>query len=368
MEYGIYQPMKYATAKTTDILKKALNSPDYGLQLKRDGASYVWAKDMDGSVHLYGDKISKKDGNVIDKIENVPHMKYFAEKYFPVGTALIVEMCAHVNYTTGDLIERTKSSYVNGIMLCTPDNAVERQARYGVMEAYMFDVLFWSNTDIASMNCADRITHMESIYKGLCAEAAKDGNSCDWFTMAETIYEDKDEAITRWIDQGEEGGVLKLLHSSGRLSAKHHVRQIGQTAARPMHVTYKIKQVDSIDVFVTGIQMPDKEYTGLIENAKYFDSEGNPINRLYALGLANAFEIGVYDEDGNVRHIGTVASGLDDVIRNEMAVIPDKFIDEVISVTCMSIDKENFTLRHPRFSQMRPDKDKKDCTLSEAIK
>lgn len=368
MEYGVYQPQKYATAKTMDILKAALNSPDYGIQLKRDGASYVWAKDLDGSVHLYGDRISKKDGKVIDKIDNVPHMKQFAEKYFPVGTALIVEMCAHYDYTRGVPIERTKSSYVNGIMLCTPKKASDRQAQYGVMEAYLFDVLFWSDTDIASADCADRITHMEAIFKGLHAEAAADGDKAEWFTIAETIYENKDEVITKWLAEGEEGGVLKLLRTNGILKAKHHLRQIGETAARPMHVTYKVKQVDQVDVFVTGIVMPDKEYTGQAENARFFDKDGTPVNRLWALGYANAFAIGAYDDEGNLRHIGTVASGLNDEIRKDMAENPDNYIEEVISVTCMSVDKEGHTLRHPRFTQMRPDKATKDCTFSEVFR
>lgn len=363
MEYGIYQPMKYATARSMDILKEALNSEDYGIQLKRDGASYVWAKDMDGSVHLYGDKISKKTGAVIDKIDNVPHMKAYAEKYFPVGTQLVVEICAHVDYATGQPVERTKSSYVNGIMLCTPEKATARQEQYGYVEAYMFDLLFWSDTDIASMDYAGRYQHMCAIFKGLQCEAG-----AEWFTMAELITENKDEVIAEWLANGEEGGVLKLLHSMGRLSAKHHLRKIGETAARPMHVCYKIKQVDQVDVFVTGIEMPTPEYTGSIENAKYFDEDGKPVNRLYALGYANAFAIGAYDEDGCLRHIGTVASGLNDELRKDMAENPDNYIGEVISVTCMSVDKEGHSLRHPRFTQMRPDKSAVNCTFGEVFR
>lgn len=362
MEYGIYQPMKYATAKSMDILKDALNSEDYGIQLKRDGASYVWAKDLDGTVHLYGDRFSKKTGKVIDKIDNVPHMKKYAEKYFPVGTQLVVEICARADYATGRKIERTKSSYVNGIMLCSPDKAAARQENYGYVEAYMFDLLFWSDTDIASMDYAGRYKHMCAIFKGLqCEEQA------EWFTMAELITENKDEVIADWIANGEEGGVLKLLHSKGRLSAKHHLRQIGETAARPMHVTYKIKQVDTVDVVVTGIEMPTSTYTGDPANAKFHDEDGNPINRLYALGYANAFRIGCY-KDGELIEIGTVASGLNDKMRNEMACFPDRMVGEVISVTCMSVDKEGHSLRHPRFTQCRPDKAAINCTFEEVFR
>lgn len=357
MKYGIYQPMKYAVAKSTDILKAALNSPDYGIELKRDGASYVWAKNLDGTVHLYGDKISKKTGEVIDKIDNVPHMKKYAEAHFPVGTQLLVEICAKADYSIGREIDKTKSSFVNGIMLCTPANAVARQEKYGWVEAYLFDVLFWNNTDIANLDCADRYTHMCSIFKGLQCE-----QPANWFTLAEMITENKDEVIAEWLANGEEGGVLKLLHSTNKVSAAHVLRQIGQTAARPMHTTYKIKQVDQVDVIVTGIEMPTPEYTGQVENAKYFDTNGNPVNRLYALGYANAFRIGCYF-CGKIIEIGTVASGLNDELRKDMAENPDNYVGEVIAVTCMSVDKEGHSLRHPRFTQMRPDKSTINCTL-----
>lgn len=351
--------MKYATAKSMDILKEALANPNYGISLKRDGASYVWAKDTDGSVHLYGDRISKKTGKVIDKIDNVPHMKRYAEKYFPKETALVVEICAHYDYATGVAIDKTKSQYVNGIMLCTPQKAAARQEdALGPVEAYMFDVLFWDGMDIASMDFADRDTHAESIYKGLQAE-----EKADWFTRAVTYTEDKDELIAEWIANGEEGGVLKMMHSTGRLSAKHHLRQIGETAARPMHVTYKIKQVDTVDVVITSIQFPSKEYLGKDpENYPYRDEDGNPVNRLWKLGYANGFAIGICDKEGRLYTIGTVASGLTDELREALAKNPGKYQGMVVEVECMSVDKEARTLRHPRFMRFRPDKSMEQCT------
>ncbi len=358
MEYSILQPMKYATAKSMDILKEALESDDYAIQLKRDGASYVWTKDLDGTVHLYGDKISKKTGEVIDKIANVPHMATYAEKHFPPGTAIIVEICAHCDYSTGTPVEKTKSQYVNGIMLCTGPRAAARQVNFGPVEAYAFDMLFWSDTDIASMDFEDRDTHLNAVFKGLQAE-----EKADWFTKAETIRENKAEKIAEWLANGEEGGVLKLLRSKGRLSAKHHVRQIGETAARPMHVTYKIKQVDTTDVVITSVQMPSKPYQGKDpENYPYRDEDGNPVNRLWALGYANSFGIGVYDKDGHLYNIGSVASGLDDALREHAAKNPNDYIGQVIEVECMSIDKEGRSLRHPRLMRFRPDKSAEQCT------
>lgn len=356
MEYGIYQPMKYAVARSTDVLKAALNSPDYAIQLKRDGASYVWAKNLDGTVHLYGDRISKKTGEIVDKIDNVPHLKKYAEQHFPCGSQIIVELCAHYDYSDGRPLKRTKSKYVNGIMLCTPDKAVARQEATAPIEAYAFDLLFWGGIDYASKDFAIRDETLDRVFKLLQEE-----EHAEWFTKAETITENKDEVIINWLANGEEGGVLKLLHSNRKISAAHALRKIGATAARPMHTTYKIKQVDQVDVIVTGIEMPTSEYTGQIENARYFDEEGNPINRLYALGYANAFRIGCYF-CGSVIEIGTVASGLNDELRKDMAENPDNYIGEVISVTCMSIDYTNRSLRHPRFTEMRPDKAAINCT------
>lgn len=358
MIYGIYQPMKYATAKSMDILKEALASEDYAIQLKRDGASYVWAKDANGSVHLYGDKFSRKTGEVIDKIDNVPHLKEFAEKYFPNESAMVVEMCAHYNYTSGQPVERTESRYVNGVMLCTPSKATERQLSLGPLEAYAFDLLFWGGEDYASKDFEDRDKALDEIYK----ELNMVGGHPRWFAKAETIKENKADVIAGWLAAGEEGGVLKLLRSTGRLVAKHHLRSIGETAARPMHVTYKIKQVDTVDVVIMGIEMPTKEYTGKDpENYKYRDEEGNPVNRLWYLGYANAFVIGVYAGDSLIK-IGTVASGLDDATREQAALHPDEFVGAVIEVDCMSIDKAGRSLRHPRLMRFRPDKDQRHCT------
>lgn len=347
-EYKIWQPMKYATAKKSEVLQSALNDPNYCIQLKKDGCSYTWAKDPDGSVHLYGDKISKKTGNVIDKIDNVAHMKEFAETWFPIGTQILIE----IRYGSS-------SADVNSIMLALPPKANQRQVG-NLAKAYIFDILFWENESVFEKDFADRWALCERIYNMF---------SCDelpaWLELADTVYENKSEAIAGWLAAGEEGGVLKMLHSTKKTSAAHHVREIGATAARPMNTTFKIKQVDTVDVVIMGVEMPTSTYTGKDpENHAYKDEDGNAVNRLWALGMANSFTIGVYD-NGELRKIGTVASGLDDTIRLAAAENPDEFIGEVIEVDCMSKDNAAKTLRHPRLMKMRPDKAAENCILSE---
>ena len=356
-KYGVYQPMKYAIAKKQELLNDALQSDNYGMELKVDGSSYVWAKDMDGSVHLYGDKISKKTGEVIDKIDNMPHMKEYAEKNFPNGSQVIVEIWSKYNWTARKWEEHSSSKFVNSIMLCGPEKAAARQEEVGPCGAYMFDVLFWDGEPICDRDFADRYEFKLGLKEKL--------PQVDWLTYAELITEHKSEKIAEWLSNGFEGGVLKLLHSTDKVSAKHALSNIGSTAKRPMHTTYKIKQVDTVDVVIMGIEMPTKPYTGTDpDNWKYRDDEGNPVNRLWALGMANAFSIGAFNENGELIKIGTVASGLNDEIRQMAADQPDDYVGEVIEVDCMSIDKNGKSLRHPRLMKFRPDKDSHHCTMS----
>ena len=363
--YKIWQPMKYATAKSKDILKDALNDPRYGIELKLDGASYSWTKDEDGSVHLYGDKISKKTGEIIDKIDNVPHLKRFAEKYFPKCSQILVEITCKYNWTEGKWEPHSNSKFVNSIMLSNPDKAVKRQNETEPCHAYMFDMLYWDGESIYSKDCIDRYNTMKQLYMAWVSENIAE----DWLECTTMYIDNKAELIAEWIANGEEGGVLKLLRSEGRLSAAHAVSEIGETARRPMHTSYKIKQCDTIDVIVMGFEFPEKEYKGKDpENAQYKDEDGNPINRLYALGMINAFKIGLLDKKTNeIVCIGTVASGLNDEIRLNAATNPSAYLSRVIECACMSIDKENHSLRHPRFIRFREDKAAEQCLMGDVF-
>lgn len=359
--YRLWQPMKYAVAKKPEILKEALASENYGIELKVDGSSYVWAKDLDGSVHLYGDRISKKTGEVIDKIDNMPHMKEFAERFFPAGSQLVVEIWSKYNWTANRWEEHSSSKYVNSIMLCKPEKAAARQAEIGPCGAYVFDVLYWGGKAYYTADFIDRYFFLKEL------EEEPTNQGYPWLSFANLIVENKDQVIAEWLANGFEGGVLKALRSEGKVSAKHAVSEIGATAKRPMHTTYKIKQVDTVDVVIMGVQMPTKEYTGKDpENYPYRDEEGNPVNRLWALNMINAFSIGLY-KDGQLIQIGTVASGLDDAMRSEAMAEPDEYIGKVIEVDCMSIDQAGHSLRHPRLMKMRPDKNPEACIWSDVF-
>jgi hypothetical protein len=361
-EYKIWQPMKYSTAKDQSILNAALASEDYCIQLKMDGASYVWAKDLDGSVHLYGDKISKKTNAIIDKIDNFEHMKKYAEDNFPLGTQFIVEICAYYDWKTvpPTRYEHSKSTFVTSITGALPKKANERQAQTELCEAYVFDILYWDNESYWDKDFAERLQK--------AADEIYNMPTADWLSTAITAWDNKQETITKWLADGNEGGVLKLLHSKGKYSAKQGVREIGQTAYRPAGTSYKIKQVDTVDLFIIGIQMPTKEYTGHDgENYPYQDEEGNPVNRLWYFNYANGFVVGAYDDEDKIVEIGTVASGLDDTIREDAAKNPKNWLNKVIEISCMSIDRNTHTIRHPVFKSVRTDREMTDIHIGDQI-
>ena len=349
--YRVLQPMKYSTSKKKEVLDAALADPNYCIQLKKDGSSYLLAKDLDGSVHLYSNRISKRTGEVIDKIENVPHLKSFARDNFPDGSQLLVEICYGES-----------SKDVNSIMLALPPKAIERQ-KDNLAGAYIFDILYWANESYWDKDFGERWDKVLNIVADWRADYQK---LPSWLTVAETHYTDKGAKLAEWLAAGEEGGVLKMLKSTKKTSAAHAVRELGATAGRPMNTTFKIKQVDTVDVIIIGVEMPTKEYTGKDpDNYQYRDEDDNPVNRLWKLGYANSFVIGALDKDGKIERIGTVASGLDDEMRAAAAADPDEFIGAVIEVDCMSIDKAARTLRHPRLMKMRPDKLASNCLIEE---
>ena len=363
-KYKIWQPMKYATAKKEELLEAALDDPNYGLQLKIDGASYVWAKDLDGSVHLYGDKISKKTGEIIDKIDNVPHMKEFAEQYFPDGTQFVVEVSYNYDWSSGKPQHqpRSNSKFVNSIMLSGPEKAIARQNETVKVCAYIFDCLYMNGEPIYKKDFADRYKVITNFWDELPMIAG-------WLDYAYLVTDEKRGLLASWMATGEEGGVLKLLHSTNKISAAHAVTEIGETAKRPMHTTYKIKQMDTIDAVCIGVCYPDKEYKGKNpETYQYRDEEGNPVNRLWALHMIDAIEIGLWDNDTQqFVKIGTVASGLDDEMRRTGFEDPNSLINHVFELTCMSVDKVSKTLRHPRLMYEREDKAPEQCLMSEVF-
>ena len=109
----------------------ALSSGNYVGQEKLDGYFYMMEKTDDGNIYLFSRSKSKKTGELTEKIDNVPHIKSWAEDNVPDGTILIGEI-----YVPGG-----KSKDCTRIMGCLPKNAIARQENEGFIHYYIHDCL-----------------------------------------------------------------------------------------------------------------------------------------------------------------------------------------------------------------------------------
>ena len=81
------------------------------------------------------------------------------------------------------------------------------------------------------------------------------------------------------------------------------------------------------------------------------------------IGKCRHIIIGAYDDEGNLKEIGTVSSGLTDEMRAHL----DDYVGKVVALQCMSIDRKEKTLRHPIVKAWRDDKNAAECKLSEVF-
>ena len=345
--------------KGTDSQLKACDDGTWFAQLKKDGALYMYVKGLNGENYLFGRTVSKKTGLLTEKGANVPHIiNAFSE--LPNETILLGEV-----YYPGKT-----SKDVTSIMGCLPEKAIERQEKsYGYIHYYVYDCLEYNGTSLLKYDNWTR-------YQVLC----KIWDKFDLYhpyafvkpflELAEVWESNIYGNIGIALRSGEEGMVVK------KKTAFYEPGKRPQTML-------KAKQVDNIDAVIIGFKDPVKEYTGKeIETWTYwynpktdkflngiFYGQGyEPITKHYYYGWKNAIEIGAYDSNGQLKSIGTIASGLTDYMREDMTSHPEKYLHKVCEIQCMMKDNKEQTLRHGFFLQIREDKNETDCKISEIFK
>ena len=325
--------MLYSKAPEEEKARELLSSKKYIGQEKIDGAWYQLEKTDNGNVYLFSRSISKKTGELSEKIANVPHIEEWAKECLPNGTTLIGEI-----YVPGG-----KSNDVTKIMGALPSKAIERQAGNPV-QYYIHDMIRYDKTNMLEKDFEHR-------YSDLCEYIDIVLGTPSWMQVAKSFtgYDIYDTAL-RYIRNGAEGCVFKLksgLYVPGK---------------RPTY-NFKVKeQVDNLDFVITGLLKPNREYDGkCVENWEYLDSDGTPVTRDWYYGLPGGISVGCYD-NGNLITTGRVSSGLTNELKEQMRDHPSDFMGAVCEIQAMSIDKENLSFRHPRFIQMRPDKNPSECT------
>lgn len=345
------------------MLSEVCSNGEYFLEEKIDGAFYQFVK-TENHCYLFGRTVSKLSGILTEKSDNVPHLKE-ALNCLPAGTILIGEI-----YVPGGTSKDTVS-----VMGCLPTLAIKRQ-KDAPIHYYVHDIIAYDSVNLINSPADLRYKILAAIWK------KHNLNQYSFLRLATRVDEDMEAEISRILKSGGEGVVLKK---------KDYPYSPGK---RPAWSTIKVKQMDSIDLICTGFCDATKEYTGKeLETWPYWEERGEqnqdgeytwllsegqyyedylhnphiyrPVTKPYFLGWKTAIRIGAYNDKGELIDLGTVSSGLTDDNKREMTEHPELWLDKVVALDCMQVDKKEHTLRHPVFKCKRDDKDAKDCVISE---
>lgn len=358
------QPMLIWTLPTNkkDKLSEICTSGEYFAEEKLDGALYQFCRTNRGN-YLFGRTVSVKNGLLTNKIDNVPHINS-ALSCLPCGTVIVGEI----------YVPDGTSKNVTSIMGCLPAEAIKRQDKQGKIKYYLHDMIFYNGENMQSWGAEARYQKLVEAWNEFHLE------QFDFLRLAESFDTGIEERLSQILAAGGEGIVLKKKdapYSEGK---------------RPAWATIKCKQMDTIDLVCTRAIEATKEYTGKEletwpywqersernQNGEYtwLSSEGQyyedylhnphiyrPVTKPYFYGWKTAIGIGAYDDEGNLKEIGTVSSGLTDEMRAHL----DGYVGQVVSLQCMSIDRKEKTLRHPIVKVWRDDKNAAECKLSEVF-
>ena len=329
------QPMLIWTlpANNKDKLSAICASGEYFAEEKLDGALYQFCRTDKGN-YLFGRTVSVKNGLLTNKIDNIQHIDS-ALSCLPCGTVIIGEI-----YVPGGT-----SKNVTSIMGCLPAEAIKRQDKQGKIKYYLHDMIFYNGENMQSWGAEARYQKLVEAWNEFHLE------QFDFLRLAESFDTGIEERLSQILAAGGEGIVLKKKdapYSEGK---------------RPAWATIKCKQMDTIDLVCTRAIEATKEYTGKeLETWPYW-KDGIVVTKPYFYGWKTEIGIGAYDDEGNLKEIGTVSSGLTDERRAHL----DDYVGKVVALQCMSIDRKGKTLRHPIVKAWRDDKNAAECKLSEVF-
>ena len=337
-DFQVPHPMKYQTKPTKARLQQAFNSNEWLMSEKKDGSFFQLIVNKKGDVGLFSRTISRKNGEYVNKIANVPHIENYALLNLPKNTILLGEIYFH----------GSKSNLITKVMGCLPKTAIARQEDGdiygGKMRYYVFDCLMYNGKELINTPFEERIKYLDKLPKN------------EYIDIAENWGDNFEKHLQDIFNANGEGAVFKrkdMLYEPGK---------------RPQSCFKWKEHLDSVDLVCIGLEDPEYYYTGKeAETWPYKDADGFNITKHAYYGWKNSLSLGCY-KDGKIVYVGKVASGLTDAMRQDMAEYPDNYLNKVIQVSCMSVDPKEGTLRHPVFEQVRNDKNPEECLWEDIFK
>jgi ATP-dependent DNA ligase len=341
-----------------DRLEEYCDSGKYLASLKLDGYFYSFNKTPNYS-YLFSRKPGV-NGLLTEKADRVPHIIELMQ-VLPPDTLIVGEI-----YIPGKT-----SKDVTRIMGSLAKKAIDRQNQEGKVHYYINDIIMLNGKDLRDKTFSERILVLENLYRLHFKDS-------EYIDFAWQVEEDIYKTAMDYLDAGEEGMVLKKKDA------------LYACDKRPAWSSIKIKQEDTLDVVITGFCDPTMRYNGTeLNDWKYWwidnleiqkplpleQTHGEPflegcnygfyfpVTKAYYYGWKMAMEISAYNKEGSLVQIGTISSGLTDELREAFAKTPEKYLNKVVEITCMSLDSEKKSVRHGRLIKFREDKNPEDCTL-----
>ena len=377
-EAKMIEPMKIwkLPSGKEGMFPELCESGEYFAEEKVDGYFYEYEK-TNNYAYLFSRNTSTTTGLLSEKSANVPHIMD-ALSCMPANTILIGE----IYYPGGT------SKTVTTVMGCLAELAIKRQENNPI-HYYLHDIIYYDGVRLVETAAEKRYKILQKVWE------LHNLGQYPFLRLAEAFYKDIPACLKEILDRGGEGVVLRkkdLPYYPGK---------------RPAWSTIKMKKMDTADLVCVGFEDATMEYTGKLDlGTNYSGSEADqwpywavfesdwsdpqrpryfkekvpigehivyrspnvmtlPVTKGCYYGWKTRMKVGAYDDKGNLVEVGSVASGLTDEDRERMATHPEEYLGYVFCFEMMEKDNEAHTLRHGHFIGRRPDKDAKDCIISE---
>lgn len=346
MLYWSY-PSGYKKDSKTEI-RNYIFGGDYCGALKVDGYYQRVVVDEDGNCFMIA-RNKDVNGNPINKIDWVPHLKPFFES-LPKGTVLFCEI-----YLPGN----EGSRKITSLLGCLKDKCIQRQEADQKLHLYVFDVAAFNGENYINLGMKQRAANLDILRERF------PNPYVEWATY----YWGKElwEHLQEYLAAGREGMVIY------RNDCPIYFKRT------PARMTIKVKKEisETIDCFFTGHYLPATEkYEGKeietwpywmnlitkekVYGEKYMDYYNGapiePVTKPFFNGWAGSLEIGLVKGD-KVVPIGYLSNLTEEIKANAA-----RYKGRCIEVTCMEINEETGGLRHAKMLGFRDDLTIRDCT------
>lgn len=303
----------------------------------------------DGKNYFFSRRTSDVTGDKEDNTDKIPYLRdanltNFEDSIFD-----------------GELVadwEHTDSSTVQQVLGSTPERALELYKQGHTLTYKIFDVIRFRGMDFSNKPLYARLNILNYVKYRLkpyvehieIVPVIAD-NNVDKRLFDECIRCDSySDFLKTMLEEGKEGIILK------KIDSKYTFKRSSDWL--------KYKSVKTADLVIIGLVAPKKDYTGKfsVEELKergweYWEND-TPVSKTYAKGWVAGLRLGAY-KDGKLKYVATVKGFSDEV---QETIKNTDLSNVVVEVEYQGIQNaETKSLRHPRFSQFRFDKEHTDC-------